>query len=189
MWPLIEIELASAFPDHEIYPSTRIGPVGLEYVESDGNSALILQGDDDTRTRVIREVLADTDIEGVAEVVREASTRDKPTLGAVSHAEQMADQFGLIGADRVIARLVAAQEQYLRRRLLVFLAGMIGQDVADRVRAVVGGHRVTAQDLPKAIVYRLHRYVNTPDQVTRMLWYAVDLMPALENTAFHLGIR
>lgn len=189
MWPLIAIELSSAFPYHEIYPSTRIGPVGLEYVESDCDSALILQGSDEVRTKIVREVLADSSIVGVGDVVREAVSRDAIRLPVIVHAERMADEFGLIGADRATARLVAGQEQDLRRRLLVFLAGMIGQDVADRVRSVLGGHRVTADDLPRPFVYRLHRYVRTPDQVLRMLWVAADMMPALENTAFHLGIR
>lgn len=169
-----------------LYESAIIGNLDAHWMCSERESALVLEGRSPQHQMAIREVLAQH--EDLAVILAEAQ-RQEPQAGVPSHADQLAEQFRIIGADRAMVHSMVKEPPSVQRVLLVFMAGMIGQDVGDRVRGALRMTPVTQRDVPRPYAYRLHRYIQTPDHLAKLLWVAVEHMPALEHTAYHLGIR
>lgn len=96
--------------------------------------------------------------------------------------------YGLGGADAATVFRITRLPLVWRLRVLVFVAGMLGQDVADRVREVLGLGPVIQSDIPEPIAMAFLRYQDHAEMLTRFLLLLSQELPPLENTAIHLAL-
>jgi len=112
----------------------------------------------------------------------------EPTADHLSDIEK-ARAYSLGGNDLSVARGIAQiRDERLRRAVLVFMGGMIGQDVADRLGQVLGLYNVTQKDIRDQTAVTLTRYRNRPTALASVMCLAADWLTPIENTAVYLAL-
>jgi len=101
---------------------------------------------------------------------------------------EVARVFSLGKSDVAICKNLATLPLYLRRKVAVFLAGMLGQDLADRLRGILKVGRVLEQDIRTSVLYQIQRYKANPEIIPGLLVLYGEFLPPAENVAIHLAL-
>lgn len=126
------------------------------------------------------------DIPTVTQAVAVPRQAAGPT-GAMTAAMREALEIG--SSDVSVVRQIVTLPRRKLRRAVVFICGMLGQDVGDRAAEVLGEGRVFEGDIPQRVVHLLHRYVGEHDHLSRFVLLLAEVAPPLENVAIHLAVR
>jgi hypothetical protein len=183
-------EEARAALQRVVSPQT---PVRVEYLGSPDNAALLFQATPPRTQAEVQSRFAALAVEKGADLDDTITS----ALNLVGHlgaqqmvlGEEVRQLYGLGKGDLAVAKQIAALADGPRRRATVFVAGMIGQDVADRLRSYLGVGRVFSEDIkPASVRYMLHRYNKQQETATRLLLLLAEFLPPRENVVVHLAM-